>query len=152
MDDLERLLAERACERLIVEYCRRVDFGEAGSVAELFTDDAVWEGPELVMNGIDEIRAGFGRREGVTRRVSRHVCTNIAVDVRSPDEATGLCYLVNFRHDHEGEVSGPAPVEVPKFVGEYHDRFVRTPAGWRFARRRVGLPFVRPRRVSAPLE
>jgi len=29
-------LVERACERLISEYCRLVDFGEAAAVADLF--------------------------------------------------------------------------------------------------------------------
>ncbi len=152
MDDLERLLAERACERLIVEYCRLVDFGEAAGIAELFTEDGVWESADLVMDGKAQILAGFSRRQGVTRRLSRHLCTNVAVDVTSSEEATSLCYLVNYRHDQEGPRTGPAPVELPKFVGEYHDRFVRTAEGWRFAHRRADLGFVRHRAASAPLE
>lgn len=156
MDDLERLLAERACERLIVDYCRFVDFGEASRIADLFTEDGTWEGPEALMAGRDEIRAGFLRREGVTRRVSRHVCTNVAIDVVADDEAVGLCYLVNFRHDRQegatGDGAGVVPADVPKFVGEYHDRFRRTAEGWRLAQRRFDLAFLRPSRASAPLE
>jgi hypothetical protein len=146
MDELERLLAERACERLIVEYCRRVDFGHAARIAELFCEDGSWEGVDLLLTGRDEIHAWFAKREGVTRRVSRHVCTNVAIDLVSPDEATSLCYMINYRHDRrEGDRSLPVPAEVPKFVGELHDRFRRTPDGWQFASRRVEVSFVRRR-------
>jgi hypothetical protein len=147
MDELERLLAERACERLIVEYCRRVDFGEAAAVADLFTDDATWEGVELLLDGREAIRGWFTRRQALERRVSRHLCVNIAIDVRSPTEAESLCYLVNYRHDRrEGDRSLPAPGDIPKFVGECRDAFRRTDDGWRFTRRKVELAFVRPSR------
>ncbi|MPY93757.1 MAG: nuclear transport factor 2 family protein [Acidimicrobiia bacterium] len=153
MDELERLLAERACERLIVDYCRFVDFGEASRIAELFTENGTWESDEVVMSGRADIRARFLERQGVTRRVSRHLCTNVGIDVLSADEAEGLCYLVNYRHDRqEGDSDAVVPAELPKFVGEYHDRFRRTAEGWRFERRRVDLAFVRPTRASAPLE
>lgn len=45
MDPLEQLLAERACERLILDFVRRLDIGDPGSVAELFTEDGSWEWP-----------------------------------------------------------------------------------------------------------
>ena len=146
MDDLERLLAERACERLIVEYCRLVDFGEAARIADLFTEDGVWSGVDLVLDGREEIRAWFVKRQGLERRVSRHICTNIGVDVLSPDEARSVCYLVNYRHDRrEGDDTLPVPAEVPKFVGECRDAFRRTDGGWRFTRRHVDVAFVRRR-------
>jgi hypothetical protein len=150
-EDLTRILAERECARLITEYARRVDFGEASGIADLFTLDGVWESEGLRMEGQEAIRAGFARREGVTRRVSRHVCTNVAIDMLSDDEAHGRCYLINYRYDRrEGDDPAlPAPAGLPKFVGEYHDRFVRTVAGWRFAHRRCTVAFVRsPTRVS----
>lgn len=146
MDDLSRLLAERACERLIVEYCRLVDFGHASRIADLFCDDGEWRGVDLHLRDRDQIREWFTRREQITRRVSRHVCTNVAVDVLSEDEAAGCCYLINYRCDRrEGDLALPVAVEVPKFIGELHDRFRRTAAGWRFASRRVEVSFVRRR-------
>ena len=147
MDPVARLLAERACERLMTDYTRFVDFGEASRIADLFVADGVWEAEGVRMDGQDAIRAGFAARQGVSRRTSRHVCTNVAVDVVSPDAATGLSYLINYRHDsRSGTAEVPAPVDHPKFVGEYHDRFVHTADGWRFAHRRCDLAFVRVRR------
>lgn len=147
---LERLLDERACERLVIDYTHLVDSGEAARIADLFTADGVWEADQIRMDGRDAIRAGFGARQGVKRRTSRHVCTNVAITLHGADEATGLSYLVNYRHDSTtGTAELPAPVGHPKFVGEYHDRFVRTPDGWRIAHRRCTLAFVRARGAGA---
>ncbi|MFC8657086.1 nuclear transport factor 2 family protein [Streptomyces sp. JL1001] len=43
LEPVGRLIAERACERLIVEFVQTLDLGEPGDVAELFTPDGVWE-------------------------------------------------------------------------------------------------------------
>jgi hypothetical protein len=150
MTEIERLLAERACERLIVEYCRRVDFGEAARIADLFTEDGTWEGVELFLDGREAIRTWFTERQGLERRVSRHVCTNIGVELTSETEATTLCYLINYRRDRpEGDLSLPVAGDIPKFVGECRDAFRRTDDGWRFTSRKVELAFVRPRRERA---
>lgn len=141
---LQQIADERACERLVTLYTHLVDFGDAAAIADLFTADGVWRTDEFSMDGQDEIRAGFGRRQGVARRQSRHVCTNVIITVDG-EAATGLCYLVNYRHDSEtGQAEKPAPADVPKFVGEYHDTFVRTAAGWRFKDRYCDMAFVRP--------
>ena len=146
LDDLERLLVERACERLIHEYARRIDFGEAAAIADLFVADGRWEGTELLLEGRDQIREWFTRRGELSRRVSRHVCTNVAVEPLSADEATALTYMVNYRHDRaEGDDSLPVPAEAPKYVGELHDRFRLTDEGWRFVSRRVTVAFQRRR-------
>ena len=151
--ELDRLLAERACERLIVEYARLVDFGQASKIADLFCPDGEWVGTDLHLRSREEIREWFTRREQVTRRVSRHVCTNIAVQVLSADEAQSCCYMINYRHDRqEGDLDLPVPVREPKFVGELHDRFRHTPEGWRFASRRVEVSFVRRRQEPRPGE
>ena len=151
MDDLRRLLDERACEALITQYVRFVDFGEASRLADLFTPDGVWESDGVVLDGQEAIRAHYLRREAVVRRVSRHYCTNVTVEVLSEDEATGLAYFLNFRHDRaEGDLNLPVPAELPKYSGEYHCRFVRTSDGWRFTFLHVDVTFLRP--AHAPPE
>ncbi len=142
-DALAELLDERAIHKLMTEYTRFVDFGEAGAIAELFTDDGVWDGPGVRMAGKDEVRRFFGERAAVTRRTSRHVITNIAIELTGPDTAVALSYLINYRHDSGGEVVLPVPAGHPKYVGEYHDRFLRTADGWRFAERVFTNTFLR---------
>lgn len=141
MTDAERNEIERACARLVTEYCHVIDHGEAARVADLFTDDGVWRSPEVTMNGIDEVRSGFQARQDNAARMSRHVCNNLLVDVIDEDNAEGCVYLTLYRHD--GEEGRPvSPLKGPVAVGEYRDRFRRTPQGWRFAERDTRISFV----------
>jgi hypothetical protein len=86
-DDLEprdRLLAERACERLIIDFVRRLDLGEPGSVTDLFTSDGVWEWPagERRVAG----RAALRRYSG-TRPADRLSRRQRSVQHRTPGSA-----------------------------------------------------------------
>jgi uncharacterized protein (TIGR02246 family) len=146
-DQWQRLLAERACERLVFEYARLVDSGRASQVADLFTEDGAWLGADgRGMHGRDEIRTAFAARQAVSRRQSRHVITNVLVDVDGPDAGSGIAYLVNFRHDAEGTVAAqPAPADHPKFVGDYHLTFRRVGERWQIATLRFDLAFLRRR-------
>lgn len=143
--EVDRLLAERACERLLNEYARRVDSGKAGTVADLFTVDGTWLGADGAgMHGRDEIREVFARREALVRRQSRHVITNVLVDVVSPTAATAVAYLINYRHDSSsGRAEHPAPADHPKFVGEYHLSFRVVDGEWKIASLRFDLAFLR---------
>jgi ketosteroid isomerase-like protein len=128
---------ERACERLVVEYTHLVDGGRAAAVADLFAADGVWSSGAARYDGRDAIRAAFATRQA-SDRTSRHVCTNLRVDVVDDDHATGLVYLTLYRFDGDG----PGAPD-PDLVGEYRDAFVRTAEGWRFAERTATAAFQR---------
>lgn len=139
MDEATRTAIERACERLSIAYARHVDLDEHEAFVELFADDAV-----LVLgrsfDGKAAIRRSMGRRRADLR--SRHVLTNVLVDVVDEDHARGITYLTLYRHiGPESSQPGPIAHARPAAVGEYLDEFVRTPAGWRFARREISLAF-----------
>ena len=144
-EGMNRLLAERACARLIYQYARFVDSGEAARIADLFTEDGVWTAADgRSMEGQDQIRSAFSARQALTRRLSRHVITNVLIDVHSDMEASGTAYLVNYRHDGAGDtVEKPGPARHPKFVGDYHLEFRSVDGEWRIARLRFDLLFLR---------
>lgn len=142
MTESERTAIERACERIVAQYCHYVDHGEAGRIAELFAKDGVWRSPELTMTGIEEVRKHFEARQANRGRTSRHVCTNCVIDVIDEDHAEGCVYLTLYRHDGDPERTF-APLAGPQVVGEYRDKFVRTADGWRFAEREIEVSFVR---------
>jgi len=127
---------EAACARLVVSYTHLVDGGRAADIADLFAENGVWSSPQQRMKGRAALRAGFASRQAQTERTSRHVCTNLLVDVVDADHATGLVYLSLYRHD--GDDVGPA---VPALIGDYRDTFVRTPDGWRFDERHLTVAF-----------
>ena len=141
MTEAEQLLIERACERLITAYSHLIDGGEAARVADLFTADGVWESADARFDGGPAIAQAFSRRQANAGRRSRHVCTNVAVEVGSADEATGHCYFTLYRVDGV-EAGRPAHTTTPAMVGDYADRFVRTADGWRFAHRRASAAFL----------
>lgn len=140
MDDMQRMLIERACERLVTEYCHFVDHGEAAKIAGQFTENGVWANPANTLSGREAIAKSFQRRQDNTVRISRHVCSNLLINVVDESNATGVVYLTLYRHD--GEAGRRAsPSDVPDVVGEYRDTFVRTAEGWRFKRREVHVSF-----------
>lgn len=141
MTDSERALIERACQRLVTSYCHYIDRGEAARVVELFTEDGVWRGPGVRMEGREQIARGFQARQDQAERMSRHVCQNFLCDVRDDDHAEGSVYLTLYRHDGEPgrKVS---PLVGPHMVGEYRDHFARTEEGWRIAERQTLVHFL----------
>ncbi|WP_329127703.1 nuclear transport factor 2 family protein [Streptomyces caniferus] len=142
LDPVERLLAERACERLIVEFVRRLDLGDPGSVADLFTSDGVWEWPygERRVQGRDALRDYFGSRPA--DRLSRRMCTNILVTVTSPTTATATTYFSTYRVD--GYQEGLVPPRPPAQVGHYEDTFRKADDAWLLATRTLFLSFAGP--------
>ena len=138
IDVVERMVVERACLRLVTEYCHLVDHGEAARIADLFTPDGVW----MSTQGRAALQQFFQSRQDDVARMSRHVCDNTLIDVVDADHARGVTYLTLYRHDGEpGRRVSPLPG--PAMLGEYRDTFVRTTDGWRFQQRDLILDFVR---------
>ncbi len=136
---LDRLIAERACERLIIDFVRRLDLGEPGSVAELFTPDGIWEWPDgdRRVAGRDALRRYFGSRPA--DRLSRRMMTNILVTLTSATTAAATSYLATYRVD--GYPGGMLPPRLPVNMGHYEDTFSETEGRWLLARRVTFLPF-----------
>ncbi|MCW2873821.1 nuclear transport factor 2 family protein [Actinacidiphila oryziradicis] len=139
LDPMERLLAERACERLILEFVRRLDLGDPSTVAELFTPDGIWEWPDdgRRVQGRDALRGYFGSRP--KDRLSRRMSTNVLVTVNSASAATATSYFATYRVD--GYTDGMLPPRLPTNVGHYEDTFRKVEGSWLLATRRTFLPF-----------
>ncbi len=149
LDPIERTLAERACERLIAEFVRRLDLGDPGTVAELFTPDGVGEWPHggRRVAGRDDLRAYFGSRPA--DRLSRRLCTTTLVTVESATTARATSYLATYRVD--GCTGGMIPPRLPANVGHYEDTFRKDGGQWLLATRTTVLPFGGPtERLGSP--
>lgn len=128
-----------ACESLSIAYARAIDFRDYDAFAELFAEDGVLD-TGRPLNGKDAIAKSIKQRSDELR--SRHVLTNIFIDVIDDDNARGISYLTLYRHVGKASLeAGPAPFGGPAAVGHYEDRFVRTDQGWRFARRKLQFAF-----------
>lgn len=143
MDEMNRAAIERQCKRLSHAYSKHVDFREYGDFVDLFADDAILNaGFELV--GKEAIRQGMAKRTDRLR--SRHVVTNLLINVIDEDHAEGVTYLTLYREISE-EARDPSNIlslNGPAAIGHYTDRYIRTPDGWRFASRILTFAFQNP--------
>jgi ketosteroid isomerase-like protein len=130
VDTLARLVAERACERLILDYAALNDAADWDGVAALYAETGRMSrptAPDDFIEGRKAILAAFKSRPS---RTTRHICANIRVTLQSEGGATATSQIMLFT----------APDQAP-MVGSYHDRLVMTEAGWRFSERCGSLDF-----------
>ena len=140
MNEIDIVLAERACERVIVDSALFNDRREWAALAALYTPDGVVVRPSgQRLDGRAAIEAAYAA--GPSARVTRHLCANIRVEVDGPDaaRATTTVLIVSGVSTDEPEVAfGVLPSE-RHLVGEFADRLVRTDEGWRIAERHASL-------------
>ncbi len=127
---LEQGEIEARCTRLCTDFAWFVDHRDYAAVVDLFAEQGTFERGGEVLRGRDAIlRAMHARPVEID---TRHVCTNIRIDTVSPQEATGVAYLLLFR----GPAAQPAgAASQPALVAEFHDRYRATPQGWKIVSR-----------------
>ena len=139
MDTSWKASIERECQKLSIAYANYLDLKRYEEFAELFGDSG-----ELAVGGLlkgrREILKSMANRSDKLR--SRHVLTNILIDVVDEKHATGITYLSLYRHIGP-ESLGDQPIGPfgPAAVGHYSDSFTLTDEGWRFSRRDLAFAF-----------
>ncbi len=128
-----------ACTDLVLDYAYYRDRPDAAGFANVFTKDG-----ELRVMG----QAFIGRKalhdrlaDGGDGPVFRHMMSTIRIFPKSARKATGVSYVTVY-----SAPAGTVPAKVSDFaaVGEYHDEFVLTEAGWKIARREFVPVFLPP--------
>ncbi|MEM1106399.1 MAG: nuclear transport factor 2 family protein [Pseudomonadota bacterium] len=142
MTEQEAHLIQSACEALSVKFAFHVDHGNAEQVAALFAQDGTFSRAGKIIDGPDAIKGLLSKRPAT--RVTRHVCTNISIDITNEDAATGNTYFLLFEGEDTDVSGGALPLELPITLGEYQDEFIRTPAGWKISKRTAIGVFRRP--------
>jgi ketosteroid isomerase-like protein len=128
MGDARRAI-EADCTRLVNLYANLNDAGDWAGVAALYAEDGLMTrptAPDAPIVGREAILAGFLARPA---RTTRHICANVVIEVESLTMARGESAMLLF-------TGAAAPL-----VGSFHDRFVLTAEGWRFAERRGSIVF-----------
>lgn len=132
---IARIEAESAIRRLISAYCFTIDDRDLPAIAALFADDARVASQDGVMEarGIDAIMAQYHHRFAVLG-AGAHYMHDVLIDF--PDEDGDADWAT-------GRVSGHAELwrrDRMMVAGlRYRDRYVRTPAGWRFGERIISF-------------
>ena len=137
---LERIEIERACERTVYAYVRALDLGDLSAAADFFAQDGSMArpmAPEQIIQGREAIRAALLTRPKAL--LTKHLATNVMIDVVSRDEARGLSYLTMISTTPEAGTVAPWVSAGPVYFGEFRDRFVREAGEWRFLERRGSI-------------
>ena len=141
MEEIERrLLALEAVEeikRLKARYCAYCDDDyDADGIANLFAEDAIWEGGTFGRyNGRDEIRQFFVNAPAMLP-FTVHMVMNPIIEVNG-DTATGIWYLFQACTFAEGEraVWGSA---------RYDEEYARVDGAWKFKNLKLSSHFWTP--------
>jgi uncharacterized protein (TIGR02246 family) len=131
---VQRLEDLLAIQQLFVDYGNHLDAQDLDSYAALFADDGeVLLGPLGRAKGRDEIKALMAKAMGPGSG-SFHLVTNPMITLDG-DRASSVVMWTVVARDDKG---------APKLtmLGRHVDELVRTPEGWRFARRKgyIDLP------------
>jgi SnoaL-like domain len=141
----ERSEIERACERLVYEYSRALDLGELSAAADCFAANGSMSrpmNPGQIIEGRETIRASLlTRPKGL---LTKHLATNILIDVESRDAARGLSYLTMIATTPPDGSKPPYASQGPLYFGEFKDRFVRESGVWKFLERRGSVQMTFP--------
>lgn len=134
----EKLLCERDCARLCQDFAWTVDHLDYPAFVALFAADGVFERAGQRSTGHEAILAFLNARP--TGRVTRHLISNIRIDMTGPNSATGHCSALMYAA--AGREGGDTPLPVPPpLVVDYADDYVLTAEGWRFQHRRTHIVF-----------
>ena len=135
-----QLRCERECTRLCHDFAWTVDERNYSAFVALFADDGVFERMGQKSEGHAAIRQFLDARP--VDKVTRHLCSNIRIDLTGPTSARGTCSALMFQAKAIANAapSQPLPVSAPVVV-DYVDDYVLTEGGWKFHYRRTTLVF-----------
>ena len=132
MTDLNVLLAERACQRLMLEYCECVDTRQFERLVSLFARDGVLNRTDTgEIRGHAAIGAFFDK---LTTDPLIHAATNLLVTVTGPETAEAASYVTVYR-SYRQNATGQPKLEAPYVVAKYVDKFVVEDGEWKIGYR-----------------
>jgi hypothetical protein len=136
----ERIEIERACERIVYAYSRALDLGDMSAAADFFALNGSLTrpmAPDQVIEGREAIRASLLTRPKTL--LTKHLATNVMIDVESRDAARGLSYLTMISTTPGADAKPPFVSQGPVYFGEFKDRFVRENGVWKILERRGSI-------------
>ncbi len=136
----ERIEIERACERVVYAYSRALDLGDMSGAADVWAENgagALPMAPDKVIQGREAIRAALLTRPKTL--LTKHLASDVMIDVVSRDEAGGLSYLTMISTTPPGDAAAPHVSAGPIYFGEIRDRFVRESGEWKILERRGSI-------------
>lgn len=132
--DIQQISDRIEIDELLARYARALDYRNFHELDGIFTPDAVFDAGGLgAPTGPAKIREMIEGTIGHLDATQHLVGKSIIEFADDGDSAEVRTYLIS-QHIRE---SAPGPLKHYFLGGEYYDRVVRTPEGWRIAYRRL---------------
>jgi hypothetical protein len=126
------------CARLSHDFAYFVDHRDYEKFVALFVEDGTFERRGEVLRGRAGIMKAMQARPA--ELVTRHICSNIRIDLQADGTACGTGCLLLFHGSANGDTAGATPPHSVT-VAEYSDVYVATPEGWRIRSRVTNIVF-----------
>jgi hypothetical protein len=126
---------ELACARLLNLFTTLNDAGHYEELVKLFAEDGQFArpmAPDAFTTGRENIRESFESRR--SERISRHLLSNIVIDVVDENTAKGRAYAHLILGVPENKAELGVKANSSQLVGDYLVDFVNTVEGWKIAR------------------
>jgi len=143
MKAIDRQHIEQACAKVITLFSNYNDRQDYQSLSDLFTEDGSFArptDPDNYVHGRANILAAFQARP--KDRITRHVISNIIIDVIDDKSAKGVCYATLF---HAPADASPATFGVQanpsQLIGEFYIDLALTDDGWKIAKQTGKIVF-----------
>jgi len=140
LSPMEKVEIERDCERLVYAYSRALDLGNMSAAADFFAENGSMArpmAPDQIIQGRETIRASLLSRPKTL--LTKHLATNVMIDVESRDSARGISYLTMIATTPPAGAQPPYLSQGPIYFGQFEDRFVRENHVWKFLERRGSI-------------
>jgi ketosteroid isomerase-like protein len=136
MSDVQSIADRFEIEALRGEFTDAVMMRDYDRLASLFTEDGIVRIPHIDEEAAsrEEIRAGVERLQGLWNYFVQ--TTHPGMIHLDGDTATGRAYISELGHLHDGRSQQNYSV--------YHDRYQRTPEGWKFKERVYEVRYLDP--------
>ena len=121
-----------ACADVITSFAHFVDHRYFEDAVALFAEDGIFERPGLTARGRAEIAAIWVGRPA--SMITRHLCYAPFFTEIGLESASSVTGFTLYHVEHHGE--GVPSLGQPRAIAEFHDRFRRTPDGWRIGHRK----------------
>lgn len=126
--------AELACAKLLNQFANLNDAGYYEDMAALFSEDGQFASPlvpDTFITGRRAITLFFEERRKET--ISRHLLSNIVIDVIDEKSAKGSAYALLILGVPENGAKLGIKANSSKFVGDYIVEFKKKHEGWKIA-------------------
>jgi hypothetical protein len=128
---VDRVSIQRDIEQMIFRFFLHLDEQEYDQLSALMAPTGTWLRNDVLLKGPEDVREAMRSRPvGFT---TRHLVTNIIVDLADNHHADVTYYMTVFVHSGDAKPTGPVKMDVPMHVSIFRQKVVRTSADWRIA-------------------